>query len=649
MKTMIHRTMFVSMFALLGIAGCSSGSKGGGAPALPVIHSLSIQGLPAHPGNTVTATVNASSPASLALTYTWTVSGTWSVGSGANTSTAILTAPNAYSAGGSVTVIVSDTRGGFVTGTSSLSTQGNSAPVIHNLAVSANPVFTGSTITATAGASDPDGDTPAYTWAASTGWAVTGYGATATVTAPSVHSAAGNITVTVSDGYGASASSSIAIDTTSDSAPVITSMTISPQPVTTTASLVSSAYAPDGDSLLTYTWNIGGTNITTGSSAIWQSPGISGNYNAVVSVSDVYGSTATQGSSISVTSQSPWPKFRNNLQSTGLSAISATPTTRALEWSFTTGSSVDPSPAIGADGAIYVGNGNGYLYALNVTNGTLLWNYSVGGYLYSSPAIGADGTIYVGMGYDLYAINPNGTKKWNYATGNMVDSSPVIGADGTIYVGSWDAHLYAINPDGGMKWSYTTGGRVNSSPAIAPDGTIYVGSQDDHLYAINPDGGMKWSYTTGNLIDFSSPAIGADGTIYIGAFDRKLYAINPDGTFKWSYTTPGDIESSPAIGADGTIYVGFGYVGPGGLCAIDPNGGFKWSYTTSQWISDAPAIGSDGTIYVGSVNDYLYAINPNGGLNWSYTTGNPIYSSPAIGADGTIYVGSDDGHLYAFH
>lgn len=63
----------------------------------------------------------------------------------------------------------------------------------------------------------------------------------------------------------------------------------------------------------------------------------------------------------------------------------------------------------------------------------------------SSPAIGADGTIYVGSGDGaLYAVNPNGTIKGSYVTGGHIDSSPALGTDGTIYVGSGDGNLYAL-------------------------------------------------------------------------------------------------------------------------------------------------------------------------------------------------------------
>ncbi|MEW5803579.1 MAG: PQQ-binding-like beta-propeller repeat protein, partial [bacterium] len=209
--------------------------------------------------------------------------------------------------------------------------------------------------------------------------------------------------------------------------------------------------------------------------------------------------------------------------------------TGSLKWSYQTEGDVESSPAIGTDGTVYVGSyislyiedewiPNCKLYALN-PDGSLKWAYQTGGGILSSPAIGADGTVYVGS-YDkkLYALNPDGSLKWSYQTENGIYSSPAIGTNGTVYVGSGDKKLYALNPDGSLKWSYPTGNWVSSSPAIGADGTVYVGSYDKKLYALNPDGSLKWSYQTGGWV-LSSPAIGADGTVYVGSHDGYLYAF----------------------------------------------------------------------------------------------------------------------------
>ena len=64
----------------------------------------------------------------------------------------------------------------------------------------------------------------------------------------------------------------------------------------------------------------------------------------------------------------------------------------------------------------------------------------------STPAIGADGTVYVGSeDKKLYALDAEtGKQKWAFGTAGKVESSPAIGQDGIIYVGSWDKKVYAV-------------------------------------------------------------------------------------------------------------------------------------------------------------------------------------------------------------
>jgi len=201
------------------------------------------------------------------------------------------------------------------------------------------------------------------------------------------------------------------------------------------------------------TSNVSWITITSGSSGsgngtvnylVSENTGASCQYGTITVAGNTFIVTQA-GTSGSCLANSVWPKFHGNMQNTGLSSIDTSANTGTLKWSYTTGNSINSSPAIGADGTIYVGSEDGNLYAIN-PNGGLKWSYTTGSWIESSPAIGADGTIYVGS-YDnkLYAINPNGTLKWSYTTGNYIFSSPAIGADGTIYVGSHDYNLYAIH------------------------------------------------------------------------------------------------------------------------------------------------------------------------------------------------------------
>jgi outer membrane protein assembly factor BamB len=319
-----------------------------------------------------------------------------------------------------------------------------------------------------------------------------------------------------------------------------------------------------------------------------------------------------------------------------------------LRWRYHTGDSVESSPAVAADGTVYVGSDDSYLYAIN-PDGSLRWRYRTGDMVKSSPAVAADGTVYAAScdGY-LYAVNPDGTFKWRHPNGRYQCSSPAIAADGTVYVGSDDSYLYAINPDGSLKWQLDVLAHPFSSPAIGADGTVYVGSYAHYLYAINPDSSLKWQYQTSSSRIASSPATGADGTIYFGGgidpWDLCLYAINPDGSLKWRYATDGGICNSPVIAADGTVYVSTTHYD---LYAINPDGSLKWRHGYAGGGYSSPAVGADGTVYVWQYNG-LYAVSPDGSPEWHYDVTGSFRSSPAIAADGTVYVGSFDSYLYAF-
>ncbi|MDE1045672.1 MAG: PQQ-binding-like beta-propeller repeat protein [Nitrospinaceae bacterium] len=118
--------------------------------------------------------------------------------------------------------------------------------------------------------------------------------------------------------------------------------------------------------------------------------------------------------------------------------------------------------------------------------GHMIWEFRTESYVASSPAIGADGTVYVGSkDHKVHALGgKTGAKKWHFLTGDSVRSSPAIGSDGTVYVGSRDNKVYALDGKTRAKqWEFRTGADVDSSPAIGADGTVYVGSRDHTVYA----------------------------------------------------------------------------------------------------------------------------------------------------------------------
>ena len=333
-------------------------------------------------------------------------------------------------------------------------------------------------------------------------------------------------------------------------------------------------------------------------------------------------------------------------------------------WEFTTGADILSSPAVGADGTLFIGSYDQAFYAVNPTNGMQAWRLSVDpntrnetAYIFSSPAIGPDGTLYFGTDQrssssgsavgKLYAVKPDGAIQWVKPLPDSVYSDPAVGADGTIYVGCFDSNLYAFRPDGTEQWRFRAGDQIYSDVVIGVDGTLYFGCDDGKLYALNPNGTKKWEFVTGVKAITASPALGADGVIYVGvgsAFNPKLFAVRPDGTKKWEFTTGGQINSSAAVAPDGTIYVGSS---DRKLYALDPDGTKKWEFQAGGAVRSSPAITADGTIHVGADDGVFYAVTANGMEKWRFTTAGGVYSSPAVARDGTVYVGSGDGRLYA--
>jgi outer membrane protein assembly factor BamB/methionine-rich copper-binding protein CopC len=200
------------------------------------------------------------------------------------------------------------------------------------------------------------------------------------------------------------------------------------------------------------------------------------------------------------------------------------------KWSRQTGTSDDSggiagTPVIGPDGIIYVTASNG-VHAFQ-PDGNLKWNYTtpnLNGCRLSNVAISSDGTIYVviqaiGDGY-LYALNStDGSVERSYKVG-FASYTPVIGADGTIYTTGGEStiifppfppvetrydYLYAFNPDLTVKWRYNL---VASpfNPTIGPDGTLYIGT---YTYG-SP--GVTMLYALQDLIGnfTSSPGSGLD-------------------------------------------------------------------------------------------------------------------------------------------
>ncbi len=336
-----------------------------------------------------------------------------------------------------------------------------------------------------------------------------------------------------------------------------------------------------------------------------------------------------------------------------------------------------------------LGGGGGFALLLIVGLTSSLWAqsplatnwraYVPGPLAHSSPAVGADGVIYVGADgiefggpfrtpAELVAINPDGSQRWRRSTVDGFASPPAVGDDGTSYwsVGgtAWvQSVLYAVKSDGTNFWQYGTIPPNLAGVALGLDGTVYYSSSDGTLVALSPSGTNLWTFTApdgavGTVVN-GRPAIGSDGTIYAGANNAGLCALSPAGQLLWSASAKEPADSflwfalnSPVVAEDGTVYITS--IEPGGLdpgrghlFAFHPDGTRWWHFGAPMVFGDSPVIGADGSVYIGCADTNLYCLDRDGRLKWTFKAGGAIDGAGALTTGGTILFGASDGLVYA--
>ena len=305
------------------------------------------------------------------------------------------------------------------------------------------------------------------------------------------------------------------------------------------------------------------------------------------------------------------------------------PATGKIRWRFVADAPVTASAAI-AGGLAYFQSDAGTIYAVRAADGKLAWkrgtgadlpfmNYKPGvdfwDYWASSPLY-ADGAIYIGGGDGVVRALDARTGKviWTYATRGRVRATPAT--DGKrIYAGSFDGAMYALDrADGKLAWSFQTQGNsdfkigsIQSSAAVA-EGLVLFGSRDYRLYALDAATGKPaWIAPHKGSWVIGSPAV-VDGKACVGSSDWKVVQCVDlkTGAELWRTDVGAAAFSSPAV-AGGALVIGtFG----GLLHQLNLADGKSVSGAGSDGRLIGTAWIEGGVVYVGAENGTLYAFTP---------------------------------------
>jgi outer membrane protein assembly factor BamB len=350
-----------------------------------------------------------------------------------------------------------------------------------------------------------------------------------------------------------------------------------------------------------------------------------------------------------------WSQFRGGPQNTGVSSSNPPPTLKML-WTFDAGEVIDSTAAI-ADGVVYVGGGDGDLFALDLASGALRWKYTTGNLIgESSPAIGRGVTsqggagavdaVYIGdLGGVVHAVGArDGRALWTFKTASEIKSSPVVVGD-TVLIGSYDGHLYALEArTGRLRWKVLTRGMVHATPAVA-NGMAFIAGCDAIFRAVRVSDGREVFQIEAGAYTAASPVVEGDRA-YFGTFNYEVLALDlKKRSVVWRYSPP-DAEfpfySSAAL-SNGRVVVG----GRDKLVhALDAaTGKVAWTFAARARVDSSPVV-AGGRVYVGSSDGRLYVLDAASGKKISeFDAGAGITASPAIASD-RVVIGAQDGTVY---
>jgi outer membrane protein assembly factor BamB len=301
-----------------------------------------------------------------------------------------------------------------------------------------------------------------------------------------------------------------------------------------------------------------------------------------------------------------------------------------------------------ANGVVYVGSRDNYLYAISASTGRAAWKSQVGWVPTAPQVVGQMVCVATNSGEFSAIHTSSGGVVWQARTTPAAFAQPWAVNGGTMILCLDTGVLQAYDVATG-KQGATYGSQNQDYQAIgAAGGNLYAMDDTGTLHAFSAGTGTTL-WNTGVVTDGGVPSTGlvvGGGDIYTGTTSGTLYSIHAaTGQVNWSYPAGNDLTSDP-VAADGMVYI---TDTSGTLHAITATGGKRaWQHASAPGLAGPAAAGGKVYVSTGSALQELDA--KSGDAGWSYSPPDigSFISTPAV-AGGLVFIGCTDDSLYALH
>ncbi len=227
-------------------------------------------------------------------------------------------------------------------------------------------------------------------------------------------------------------------------------------------------------------------------------------------------------------------------------ALGASPAERPDEvWRFEGAGGQYVGSGVVAGDVFLIGNGDGNVYALDVTDGGQVWEFSTRDRVWATPVV-VDDTVYIAsLDHHLYAVDlKTGVEQWRIEAEGAIAGTPVH-VQGSLWMGDFASKLYQVDLDAHtVSWTFEAGDWLWATPLVSGS-VLYFADVGGNVYALDAETrSMIWDApaSVGDVVRGRS-ALSMDGSLlYVPGHEKgQITAIDTTtGTVQqsWGMTLP---------------------------------------------------------------------------------------------------------------